>query len=286
MEKIPEVKDRMDDVNVDNLFEDTESEDENSEIYETSLEQANLKMKSYRKEIRNLKQKITRLEKKNAEIKNRDILAEIFNEDQIEALIRGNKPDSTRGLCWSDATVEAALQLKFLCHENGYNLLLKNKIPLPALRTLRDRLSHLKLNYGVLDEMIQFLKVKTAAFSDVHKLCSLSIDEMSIVEGIRYDSSLDTMLGKITFPDQHQGSKTASKALVFMLAGTAGRWKQVVGYHFTGNNVDPQVLKEVIFEIIQKVHDIGLHVINLTTDQAGGNQALWKLLGCGKQKGM
>lgn len=264
--------------NVENIFED-------SEEFESDIKKANKKIKEYRQEIKILKQKVRRLETKNGELKNRDVLAEIFNDDQIEALIRGNKSDSTRGLCWSDATIQTALQLKFLCHENGYNLILKNKLPFPALRTLRDRVSHLKLNYGVLDEMIKFLGVKTSSFSPIHKICSLSIDEMSIVEGIQYDSSLDAMLGKITFPDRNLGEKTASKALVFMVAGIAGRWKQVVGYHFTGNSVDPHVLKDIIVEILQKLNSIGLYVINLTTDQAGGNQALWKILGFGRQKG-
>lgn len=133
--------------------------------------------------------------------------------------------------------------------------------------------------------MIKFLGVKTASFSSLHKVCSLNIDEMSIVEGIQYDSSLDTMLGSISFPDNNLGQKAACKALVFMAAGIAGRWKQVVGYHFTGNHVDPQTLKEIIVEIMQELEKIGLHVINLTSDQAGGNQALWKLFGFGKHKG-
>lgn len=81
------------------------------------------------------------------------------------------------------------------------------------------------------------------------------------------------------------GQKPASKSIVFMVAGVGGRWKQVLGYHFTGNSMDPNVLKEIVMEILQKCHDIGLHIMNLTTDQTGINQALWKLFGFGKQHG-
>lgn len=226
-----------------------------------------------------------RIENKNILIKDRDVLSEIFRDDQIEGLIRGTKPDSTRGMKWSDETVQEALKLKFLCRQNGYNQLLKLKLPFPSLRTLSDRISSLKFKYGIFDDIIEFLGVKITSFKEIHKIGSLSIDEMSIVEGLQYDRGLDQMLGNITFPDENMGQKPASKALVFMVAGVGGRWKQVVGFHFTGNSMNPNVLKEIVMDILQKCHNIGLHIMNLTTDQAGINQALWKLFGFGKQPG-
>lgn len=102
---------------------------------------------------------------------------------------------------------------------------------------------------------------------DSHKICTLSFDEMSIVEGQTFDMGLNTLLGQVTFPDRSCGTTLASKALVFMLGGIAGRWKQIVEYYFT-------TMKEIILELIIKCREIGLHVINITSDQAGGSQAV------------
>ena len=60
------------------------------------------------------------------------------------------------------------------------------------------------------------------------------LDEMSISAGTFYDASTNTIIGNVTLPD-HDASIFATHSLVFMLAGIASRWKQVVAYYFTGN---------------------------------------------------
>lgn len=223
------------------------------------------------------------MEKKNSQTKDRLILKEIFNDDQIEALTRGSTPEARRGMTWSDATIETALQLKFLCGSGGYNLLLSKKLPFPSIRTLNRRIETLKVPPGILDEFFKFLKVKVEAMKDCNKICTLSFDEMSIVEGEKYDMNLNTLLGKITFPDKSFGSGLASKALVFMIGGISGRWKQIIAYYFTTSSTDPLKMKEIIIELLWRCKEIGIHVINITSDQAGGNQAVWKALGFGKK---
>lgn len=80
------------------------------------------------------------MEKKNLLNKDRQILKEIFNEDQIESLVRGNTSESRRGMLWSDATIESALQLKFICGTGGYKLLLEKQLPFAFIRTLNRRI--------------------------------------------------------------------------------------------------------------------------------------------------
>lgn len=222
------------------------------------------------------------MEKKQFENKDRDLLREVFNEDQIMALKRGNTPEARRGMNWSDKTIETALQLKFLCKESGYELLIKNKIPLPSLRTLNRRIESLKLSPGILDEFFQLLKVKVQEMKAHHKFCSLAFDEMSLVEGQRFDVGLSTILGPVTFPDSTFGEKCAKKALVFMVGGVAGRWKQIIAYYFTTSSTDPIKFKEIILTLIKKCEEIGLFVTSITSDQAGGNQAVWRAFGFGK----
>lgn len=57
---------------------------------------------------------------------------------------------------------------------------------------------------------------------DSHKICTLSFDEM--VECQKFDIGLNTLLiCQKTFADSNCRTILASKALVFMLGGIAGR---------------------------------------------------------------
>lgn len=43
-------------------------------------------------------------------------------------------------------------------------------------------------------------------------------------------------------------------------------------------------MQKIILDIIKKAYEIGLLVISVTCDMAGGNQAIWKLMNIGKVK--
>lgn len=43
-----------------------------------------------------------------------------------------------------------------------------------------------------------------------------------------------------------------------MLVGIGARWKQIVAYFLTGNKTDGSVFKDIIVDILNKVHGIGL----------------------------
>ena len=58
--------------------------------------------------------------------------------------------------------------------------------------------------------------------------------------------------------------------------GITSRWKQTIAYHYTGNSADGQTFKPIVFDIIKKATDIGLHVIAVTNDMGSGNRALWR----------
>lgn len=79
------------------------------------------------------------------------------------------------------------------------------------------------------------------------------MDEISLTPKNIYESSTKTMLGNITYPNQ---KGMATHALIFMLVSTARRWKHVVGYYFTGDSFDGEILKDIIFQIINKAEDI------------------------------
>lgn len=64
------------------------------------------------------------------------------------------------------------------------------------------------------------------------RLCSLTMDEMSITSKFEYDLSSKQVLGSVNLPN-HKG--VATHGLVFMLSGICLRWKQTVAFYYTGN---------------------------------------------------
>jgi len=179
-------------------------------------------------------------------------LSSIFNNDQMKALSR----KSTIFMKWTNETVKKALKLKFACGNNGYNEILLQNIPLPSLRTLRRRLQNLKFDSGILDEVYDFLKIKVESFKcEYERECVLIMDEMAITPASLYDTSLNKYIGNITLPD-HEG--VATNVMVFMLGGITSKWKQTVGYYFTGKSVNGIVYDGIIKDIIAKSEEIGL----------------------------
>ena len=104
------------------------------------------------------------------------------------------------------------------------------------------RLEHLKFEPGVIDEVLQFLRVKIAHFKDIEKECSLFLDEMAITSGDCFNNSNNSFWGHVTFP--RDTNRKACQALVLMLTGIASRWKQVVAYHFTDKSLSGNLLTD------------------------------------------
>ncbi|CAI6373266.1 unnamed protein product [Macrosiphum euphorbiae] len=158
----------------------------NDHLYKSMV----FKIHHYKKQLRFLSDKL----KKNETNKSAELLKSIFNNDQIEALSR----KSTKFMKWSNPTICKALKIKFSCGNNGYEEMLKQKIPLPSQRTVRRRLPMLKFDSGVLDEVFKFLEIKIQTFQDSHeKECVLIMDKMAITPSNIFDVSFNKNVGNI-----------------------------------------------------------------------------------------
>lgn len=230
----------------------------------------------YKRQLRNTLMKLKKRIEMNQKIGQTGLLKQLLNEDQVTILKRRSLGKSCKFLKWSNETVVNALRLKFSCGGSGYEELLRQKFPLPSVRTLQRRLQNLNFDSGILDEVLKFLDTKVQTFAPSERDCALVLDEMAITPTSVYDISLNKYLGEVTLPD-HTG--VATHVLVFMLAGIKARWKQVVGYFFTGNSVKGVIINDIIKNILQKVEPLGLNIVSVTSDMGAGNQALWKVWG-------
>lgn len=103
-----------------------------------------------------------------------------------------------------------------------------------------------------------------------------SADEMDIAEGTQYDAATKSIIGFNTIPLAKSNTLVkAKKALVFILSGTATRWKYVIGYQFTGGSINAIHFKQYLFDLTQKVESCGLEVNTFTSDMCGSNKSIW-----------
>ena len=183
--------------------------------------------------------KLRKIEVSKAPVESKSFL----NQDQMHALTL----KTTRGIKWSKQTVKKGLQFNFACGTTGYKMLLAHHLPLPSLRTLRRRIQKIKFDSGILHQVFHYLKLKISTMAVPEKMCSLTLDEMSIKSRVEFDKSNGRFCGNVSLP-LHTGITT--HALVFMLGGVATRWKQTVAYYFTGDSTNGRVIKDIITEII------------------------------------
>ncbi|PIK41368.1 hypothetical protein BSL78_21778 [Apostichopus japonicus] len=170
------------------------------------------------KTVDNLRTRLRRVRKEKRELlkakhRQRRKLCKIFSVDQLTSLGRS----STRGVRWGDATVKKALQLRFTCGASGYDLLLRQNLPYPSIRTLQRRMQNVAFRPGILSQVFEFLELKVSNMRPEERICSLTLDEMALSTSIEYDVSSGRLLGDVTLPD-HSG--TATHALVFMIGGS------------------------------------------------------------------
>lgn len=199
-----------------------------------------------------------------------DALNKVFNSDQVDMLLYEKQHPKQ----WNDKTIAESLKTKFVCGTKGYEHQRKT-YPLPSERTLQRRVESLDFNPGTLNNVLDLLKLKLNTMHPDDFDCGLVFDEMSIEEARSFCIADSRFYGDITIPGQ---SGTATHALVFMLVGIRSRWKQIVGYHFTGNSIPETELKEIAFDIIRKVEIFGCKVHFITSDCSPNNKKLWNCI--------
>lgn len=153
--------------------------------------------------------------------------------------------------------------------------LLSKRLQFPNPRTLNRWISHYKVREGFDLQLLNSLQVKIQSLPEENRVCTLLIDEMSLKQNSQYDRYVDKIVGiclendKIVFP---------STATVFMVSGVKMKWRQAIGYFFTGKGMLGKDLKEKIVHCIELLQDIGLHIIAITSDQGSNFSSAISLL--------
>lgn len=248
-------------------------------VLREKLEEANKKVEEQFSQIQRLTEEIeqlkTELEEKNYLDRK---LKGVFNQNQIMALSDQKKP---KGFRWENSTFEKALKLKFVCGTAGYKYLLKLNHPLPNIRTLSLKIQHLAFQPGILHEIFYYLKIKIQNLTEIERYCCMQFDAAAITPSKEYCTSSSKIVGYDTLS---QLPVLACHVLVFLLSGITTSWKQIIAYHFIGDSVEGSKLGNVISEILVLSNQIGINVVNITSDMGPDNQATWKYFGIKSKK--
>jgi len=175
---------------------------------------------------------------------------------------------------WSKDSIVKALKLRYALGIHSYNYLRNNNFPLPCYNTLVYRVRHLKLSFGVFNDIFETLQFKVSEMDFSDRLCFLSTDSMEISKPLTYNKNTAEVGGYCTLGDSEKG-KIGSKPL---LAVIKSKWKQVIGYHITGTTVDGLAMKQFINECLSACKNAGLHVISYGSDMGPENRCLWNKL--------
>ncbi|CAJ1057940.1 hypothetical protein AALO_G00089630%2C partial [Xyrichtys novacula] len=178
----------------------------------------------------------------------------IFNTDQIQSLGREKK----RWIRWSNQTLKKAIQIRFTAGTTGYKTLQKMKIPRPDIRTTQQRMQHVKMEPGVLMEVIKMLKLKAEGINKMERECVLTLEEMAISPGMELHMGARRLFGNATLPS-HTGQ--AMHACVF---------KQIVAYHYSGNSTDGSVYQLIIIATVEAAASVSsaMHIFNMAMSAA------------------
>lgn len=114
---------------------------------------------------------------------------------------------------------------------------------------------------GVLNDVLKIMQLNGLSMADHEKLTVLMFDEVKVEGTIEYDTLHDEVIGPY------------SQMQVVMARGIASSWKQPIFVDF-----DKKMTRDILFDIIEKLEQIGFIVICCVSDCGGGNVGLWKSL--------
>ncbi len=166
-----------------------------------------------------------------------------------------------------------------LYHLNGraYKMLSKH-LRLPSKTTIVKWLNKLPNSPGLTEPAMNVISSRVKNMNDKEKLCIILFDEMSLKSHLVYITNKDVLIGLQDYGDGEKTSCLATSAIVFMARGSCENWKQPLAYFLVNEACNSEMVKEKLFQIIDKVENIGLSVLAVVCDIGSNFQKLFREL--------
>lgn len=118
------------------------------------------------------------------------------------------------------------------------------------------------MRQGVLQDVLRVMQVIGLTMTDLERTTVLAFDEIKVFSLYEYDKQHDEILG----PHKYMQ--------VVMARGLFTKWKQPIFVNFY-----TKMIKDILMDIIDKLHKASYSVVACVSDYGGGNIGLWKELG-------
>ncbi|XP_023230821.1 uncharacterized protein LOC111630895 [Centruroides sculpturatus] len=135
-------------------------------------------------------EKLKKINEKNKKDFVISILKGTFTETQIYNLLERKKK-----IKWKKEDMNLAFTLRYLSIRSYLYLRNQMNIPLPAVSTLQRWASKINLCQGILNDVINIMKIKGFELSEEEKLTVLQFDEMKVKRIYEYDKVRNKVIG-------------------------------------------------------------------------------------------
>jgi len=187
--------------------------------------------------------------------------------------------EKARACHYTDEEKTIAFTIFYTCGRNGYLNLKNMGMLLPSVSTIRRWIGKLKVSPGINEGLFKCLASVMSTMNSFEKDAVLMIDEMHIKKCLLYNRQKDQLQGITDHGRNRRDLKMATQASVFMIRGLNTSWYFPICFGFAESNTTTADLQLTMFEIIDKLHSIGIKIRVIVTDMGFNNQALAKWLG-------
>ena len=153
-------------------------------------------------------------------------------------------------------------------------------LKLPHVSSIHIWASSVDCQPGYLTQVIALLE-EMAQKNQWMRDAVLVVDAMSLSKMTVYDRTSKSFVGLVdygtTIPEPE--ATEATEALVFMVVGTIGHWKQPIAYVLQ-NKCSAEVQKQLILDCIGLLHEQSIDVLAIVFDGTYTNQLTARKLGC------
>ena len=195
-----------------------------------------------------------------------------FIESQVEMSKR-----CKRAYRWK--TKDKMIALSIFFHSQKVYKILSKLFVLPSKSTLLRDLKKMNMKPGFIGSILEALQVKVNTMDTRDQNVALVFDEMSIKEGLTYNTGRDIVEGFEDFGLAGQTRFLTNHAIAFIVKGLASKWKQPIGYFLSAGPIKASVLQTLTKSCITKLQAIGLNVVALICDQGSNNRSFLGKMG-------
>ncbi|KAJ8979110.1 hypothetical protein NQ317_014122 [Molorchus minor] len=150
--------------------------------------------------------------------------------------------------------------LRNLYNDGRFQFIEENLNELPSVRTLKEVLAAIPFECGMIQPVLEHLRLQTEKMDELDRCCTLIFDEISLSCGFHYDVHQQKVYGFEDLGILGRNDNVANHALVFMIRGVKKNYKMPVGFFFTRDTIKTVALKDLIVDAIKQLQGIGLDV--------------------------